>query len=135
MADTNILISALLKEGVTREILRKLKKDIIFTTYIVKECEVYLPLIARKTGLAMDHVAESLEAVVQAATLLPDEALAPHRDAAHEALDHIDPYDAPILAAALAADADIWSDDKHFKQQRLVTVYTTTELLHVVGFG
>ena len=40
-----------------------------------------------------------------------------------------DPNDADFLALALAIKAAIWSNDPHLKQQSLVKVYTTDELV------
>ena len=39
-----------------------------------------------------------------------------------------DPKDSPYLALALSADASIWSNDPHLKQQSLIKVFTTAEL-------
>jgi predicted nucleic acid-binding protein len=42
----------------------------------------------------------------------------------------IDESDAPFLALALSFPNDgIWSDDKHFKEQKLVRVWTTRDML------
>lgn len=40
-----------------------------------------------------------------------------------------DPEDSPYLALALSVNAAIWSNDQHLKQQSLVKVYTTRELI------
>jgi len=40
-----------------------------------------------------------------------------------------DPDDADFLALALAVNAEIWSNDPHLKQQSLVRVYSTKELI------
>ena len=46
------------------------------------------------------------------------------------ALDALpDPDDSPYVALALAIKAAIWSNDPHLKQQSLVKVYTTGELI------
>lgn len=40
--------------------------------------------------------------------------------------------DVPYLALALFLDIPIWSNDGDFKEQSLVKVYTTTELLQTL---
>ncbi len=40
-----------------------------------------------------------------------------------------EPEDSPYLALALSINAAIWSNDPHLKQQPLVKVYTTRELI------
>ncbi|MBI4141956.1 hypothetical protein HY484_03470 [Candidatus Woesearchaeota archaeon] len=44
-------------------------------------------------------------------------------------MDSIDLNDAPFIAAALATQADIWSDDLHFQRQKRVRVWKTKDLL------
>lgn len=46
-----------------------------------------------------------------------------------------DPKDSPYLALALALKAAIWSNDPHLKQQSLVKVYSTKELLEELLSG
>ena len=33
-------------------------------------------------------------------------------------MNKIDPKDTPFIAAALATESDIWSDDAHFEKQK-----------------
>ena len=47
-------------------------------------------------------------------------------------MDHIDTEDTIFIATALAiTDANIWSDDKHFKQQKSIPVFKTEELVEL----
>ena len=48
-------------------------------------------------------------------------------------MDHIDPNDTPFVAAALAMNAFIWSEDKHFQKQHKVKIVTTAELMGLLG--
>jgi len=41
-----------------------------------------------------------------------------------------DPKDSPYLALALSLNCPIWSNDPHFKEQSLVKVFTTRQLIH-----
>ena len=41
-----------------------------------------------------------------------------------------DSDDIDFLALALSLNSQIWSNDKHFKQQSLVKVFTTAELIN-----
>ena len=65
--------------------------------------------------------------------LIPDTDLRPHLQTAHAAIGDTDPDDVPYLAAALAIDAAIWSDDGDFTKQSRVEVYTTSDI--VAEFG
>jgi len=73
--DTNVLISALIKKGLTRE---------IFVDF---------------------------------------------REEANKIMNKIDKDDVIFIACALAFDCSIWSDDKHFKKQKEIKVFTTKDIL------
>ncbi|TET90873.1 MAG: hypothetical protein E3J35_04335 [Methanomassiliicoccales archaeon] len=46
----------------------------------------------------------------------------------------IDEDDAPLVALALSMDGDgIWSNDVHTREQNLVRVWTTDEILEELG--
>jgi len=47
-------------------------------------------------------------------------------------MDKIDPDDTPFIAAALATNSDIWSDDKHFQKQNKIKVWKTEDLIGLV---
>lgn len=41
----------------------------------------------------------------------------------------VDPEDAAFVAAALAVDGAVWSDDAHLAEQDLVPVFTTGDVI------
>jgi predicted nucleic acid-binding protein len=43
----------------------------------------------------------------------------------------IDKKDVPFIAAALALNCSIWSDDKHFKKQKEIKIFTTKEVMEI----
>jgi predicted nucleic acid-binding protein len=51
---------------------------------------------------------------------------------AHKEMKDIDEKDTPFLALALQLNCPVWSDDNHFKQQNVVNVYTTKEILPLI---
>ena len=44
-----------------------------------------------------------------------------------------DPKDITYLALALKIKSPIWSNDQHLKQQSSITVFTTSELIEILG--
>lgn len=45
-----------------------------------------------------------------------------------------DPKDVPFLALALSESAEaIWSDDKHFREQEEIPVFTTSGMRDLLG--
>ena len=47
-------------------------------------------------------------------------------------MDRIDKNDTPFIAAALAANLPIWSDDKHFEKQNKIKIFKTKDLVRYV---
>jgi predicted nucleic acid-binding protein len=45
----------------------------------------------------------------------------------------IDPDDSPFLALAMMLNAPIWSNDSHFKKQKAAPIFTTKEILPLLG--
>jgi predicted nucleic acid-binding protein len=95
-----------------------------------EEFAKHLPRLQRRAGLTergARDLADSLEAYL---TVMPEEALLPFLARAAEVMGPIDPQDTDSLAAALATECDgIWSDDPHFKRQRVMACWTTEELV------
>lgn len=52
---------------------------------------------------------------------------------AEDEMRNIDISDSPFLALSLTLNYPIWSNDKHFKKQKLVKVYTNREVLDLLG--
>jgi predicted nucleic acid-binding protein len=52
---------------------------------------------------------------------------------AFEIMKDIDEKDAPILALAMQLNCPVWSNDKHFQKQKAARVYTTADILGLLG--
>ena len=66
--------------------------------------------------------------------IVDDEDVARFAKEARALAPHIE--DVPCFALALALDCGIWSNEKAFKKQSKVRVYSTAELLNLLsGFG
>lgn len=56
----------------------------------------------------------------------------PYRDRSIEIMREIDIDDSPFIALALHLNCPVWSNDKHFKEQNVVKVYTTKEMIELL---
>jgi len=136
VVDTNIIISALLKDNSTNSHLIKSKLFCIyFPDYGLKEIEKYKSYIkakrVRKSQSLSFEFAEKyiLEEVKIAHFDLYREKV----EAAYEIMKDIDEKDTPILASAMQLCCPIWSNDNHFKMQKAAKVYTTNDLLDLLN--
>ena len=64
--------------------------------------------------------------------LIDDFIILERLEEASKIMDAIDPDDTPFIAAALATNSDIWSDDKHFEKQNKIKVWKTSDLVKLV---
>ena len=87
----------------------------------------------RKTGIGEAALASLIQLLFQNIITVPLEQSLPFFTLAKDIMREIDVKDAPILACALAVNADgIWTDDVHFRKQCVVRAYTTAEISAVL---
>ena len=46
-------------------------------------------------------------------------------------MGHIDKKDTIFVAVALALNCSIWSDDRHFKKQKRIEIFTTKDIFEM----
>ncbi|MBS3148122.1 PIN domain-containing protein [Candidatus Woesearchaeota archaeon] len=128
--DTNILIAALVRSGVSREILLHPSIEFILPEYALEEVEKNWPEILKKSRLPEDELRIIFDDIKQKITIVPFEEITELKKAA-EIMDSIHPNDSPFIALALSVRNDgIWSQDKHFEQKKVVKVWKTQDLIH-----
>ena len=94
--------------------------NLITPEFVTDEIENYQALILEKSGMRPGRVTQFIELLFQYIEIVPASEFYPHIPDAEAALGEIDPDDVLYLACALAADAEIWSDDADFAAQDLV---------------
>lgn len=118
VVDANIVFSALVKGGKTLDLflLNKRVKTFEFVApeYFLVEVEKHVNEIAEKTKLSVDELEKLFGLLEKAEQVSPD-------------LD-----DVQYSALALKLSSAIWSNDKALKQQAVVKVFSTEELLNYV---
>ncbi len=128
--DTNIVVSSIIKDSVTREIL--LSADILFVVpeWVHTEISKHRELIARKAGIDQDELDQFTEELFQVLQTIPFSKYESHIDKGLDIIGDVDKDDAPFIALALALNADgIWTNDKDFEKQDAVKVWKTKDLV------
>lgn len=130
VVDTNIFFKALTQRATVRSLLLDPRHQFYVPEYLMEEVGRHLPLIAAKAHLAVSQVQEALRVLLANMQVIPAGSLRARWQQVEEIIGQIDQKDVPFVAAALSVAADgIWSDDKDFKRQRAVRVWSTAELL------
>ncbi|QGX93938.1 PIN domain-containing protein [Haloplanus rallus] len=129
VVDANVVISALVADSKTRELIVTLDPDLLTPALVHDEIENYEELIAEKSGMDPNRVAQFVDLLFQYIEIVPVDEFHPAIGEANAAIGDIDPSDVLYLACAIASGAAIWSDDSDFDEQDVVERYSTSDVI------
>jgi len=129
VVDANVVISALIADSKTRELIVTLEPDLLTPKFVYDEIENYTELIVEKSGMSPERVDQFIDLLFQYIEVVPAEEFYPHIEEAEAAIGETDPDDVLYIACALAKDADVWSDDIDFDEQNLVETHSTSDVI------
>ena len=128
--DVNIILSALIRDSITREIILNSLFEFYFPEPSLHKIRMYKNYILEKSGLTDDGYGKLMETLFKYIRLVPTEEIEKNWDEAKKIMEHIDPEDVVFIATALSvADSVIWSDDRHFEKQDKVKVLKTKDII------
>ena len=129
IVDSSILFAGLIKDSTTRWLLFHIDAELLTVDFSYQEVKRHQKLICQKSKLTEVEFFLILNKMKERLTILPNKEVNTRFEEAYQIMKDIDPQDSMFLAAALAANAQIWSDDLHFQKQNKVRVWTTKELV------
>jgi predicted nucleic acid-binding protein len=127
--DANVVISALIADSKTRELIVTLEPNLVTPEFVHDELENYTELIVEKSGMTPDRVTQFIDLLFQYIDVVPASEFYPYIEEAEAAIGDTDPDDVLYVACALASDADIWSDDSDFEEQDVVEAHSTSNVI------
>lgn len=133
IVDANILLAAFLKKAVTREFLLDSRLNLAAPEHLLSETLRHLrsnTSIKKRIGLSSEKIETLFLLLTQRIEVFPETSYQPFIKKALALASHRE--DAPYLALGLMLKAAIWSNDKGFKKQRTVSIYSTHELLVIL---
>ncbi len=131
--DTNILISSLLKDSTTREILLNESLNFYLPELVLSETNKYLPYIIQKSELNEKEIKKLLNTLLENLILVPIDEYEKKMDEGMKIIGKIDEKDTQFIALALSIENDgIWSNDKHFEKQEKIRVFKTMDILNLL---
>jgi len=133
VVDANVLLSALIADSKSRELLVTLEPTLLTPETVHDEIETHEDLIVQKSGMGPERIDQFVDLLFGHIETVPASEFYPHIERADGAIGETDPDDVLYLACALGCDAAIWSDDTDFDEQDLVDVFTTSEVLDAFG--
>jgi len=133
IVDSNRIISALIKNGVSRKILSSKNIEFFTIDYVLSEINKYKGTIIKKSNMSKEEIDTLFSLVMENINIIQDKDVKNKMKEAKEIMKDSDEKDAPFLAAALAIPNDgIWSHDKHFEKQNKVKVWISKDLLKYI---
>ncbi len=133
VVDANILLAALLKEAITRELLLDSRLRLYAPEHLTSEILHLLKKntsIQKRIGLSPKQLEELFYLLTQEIETIPKKNYAAAIQEAYKIAPHKE--DAPYLALALVLNIPIWSNDKGIHSQNSVKVFTTKEILNIL---
>ena len=128
--DTNILISALIKDSVTRKIIIELNEEILFPEESLSEIIKHREYILKKSGLLRGDFDVILMKLLENIKLIPLENIEKFLPESKRLMEKRDLKDAIFLATALSFKGSlIWSDDRDFEDQSRIKIIKTKDMI------
>ncbi len=128
VVNTNVLVAFIKTRGLTRKIILNEVIELYTVEDVIDELKEKQVEWSRGQ-LSKDEVERLLDLINHFVLVLPRNEYKPQLSRAYRIMKDIDEDDSPVLAAALKLRCGIWSNDRHFKSQRIVPVYSTQELV------
>lgn len=129
VVDTNVFISALIKDSTTRDLIVRSKHNLLFPEFELEEIMKHKLEIIRKSGLSEREFNILLLRLLNYVRIVPIDIIIGFRSQAFDIIGEIDKDDIIFVATALAFNAVIWSNDKHFEKQRKIKIITTKGMI------
>lgn len=127
--DTNVFMSAPIKDSTTRNIIYHSEHQFLFPEFEFEEISKHFAEIMRKSGLSEPELNTLFLVLLRKVRVIRTKRVIRSRERAERIIGSIDQDDVLFIATALAFNCPIWGDDKHFKMQNEVRVFTTEELV------
>jgi predicted nucleic acid-binding protein len=133
VVDANVVMAALNKPSITREVLLYPYIDYYSPSYLLEEIKEHEDEIATKAG---ENYREALNMIMKKLIIIGYDSYKAKMGEADKIIGHIDKDDVQYIALALALDVDgIWSYDPHMKKQNIVEVFSIGALISLIRSG
>lgn len=128
IVDTNSLVSALMRDSGARRVLFLSENTFHAPEEILEELFKYSELLAKKSGFSIDETRTFMFFIKSMFITYPKEKYKKYIKEAKTLIS--DEKDAPFIALALSIKNEgVWTEDKHFKKQNSIKIWSTKELL------
>ncbi|MCX6666381.1 MAG: PIN domain-containing protein [Euryarchaeota archaeon] len=129
--DTNKIIAALIKNGLSRQIITNPIFSFITPDHTLDEISSYETVIRKKGKLSKKEFDLLFALLFGYITIIPKEEYTKFLPMAQTLIEDVD--DVPFIALCLAVKTDgIWSDDTHFHTHQKFMIFRTKDLISLL---
>ena len=131
IVDTNVLISAIIRDSMTRELIVRVQQPLFVPYLVLDELKKHERYIVKKSSLTESAYVAILRTLLSYVEIVPSKAILPYKKQALAIIkeNNLDMDDVLFLATTLALNGILWSNDKALKKQNKVKVVDTKEFL------
>ena len=131
--DANILLSALIKDSVTREIILTSHFNFYFPEPTLHALRKYEHYVIEKAGYAKSEYDLHYSTLFKYISIISIEKIYPNYAKAVDIMGHIDKEDVVIIAAALSLpNSLIWTNDLDFQLQAEIKILRTIDVVKLL---
>ncbi len=131
VVDTNVLFSFFKKESKTRKLILNIEVlELVTPSFCIDELNEHKELICEKSRLSdseFEEVFDDLLVFVKVFSLSEYKEFLPDAKTVSP-----DPDDIDLFALALKLDCPIWAQEKAFKRQSAIKVFSTSDLIELL---
>src|SRR3989338_11461559 len=127
VVDANPLISILINPGKPIELLFLETLELVAPSLLFEEIENNKELILRKSKLSPEEIDRFIAILKEQIEIIPEQEFLAYREQAVEICP--DKKDIVYFALALYFQCPIWSNEKQLKNQKIVKIHATHELI------
>ena len=130
VVDSNVLLSGMIRDGKTRDMLIDSPFDLYAPETMIDEVRKYKGYILKKSGLSDEEFEILFGLLIESVTVVAKDSYVDYIEEACEIIGEVDKNDVVFVALALSFVNDgIWSDDGDFLKQDKIRIYKTGELI------
>lgn len=133
VVDTNVIISAIIRDSTTRRILLHPKFEFYIPEFVFIEMENNLNEILERSGFSKEEYQSVVGTVTSQITVMPKTEFAEYIPKAKRIMENIDEEDTSFLALAIYLGVDIWSEDDDFQKQNVVKAWKTKGMVKLLS--
>ncbi|MFT4310944.1 MAG: PIN domain-containing protein [Candidatus Woesearchaeota archaeon] len=127
VVDTNVLMTFFWQNSVFRKLLTQELVDCIAPEYALEEINKYEAEICKKTNITKKQYKEQLN---ELAIYVEFISIENYQEKLIAVVNNMpDPKDIDFVALAVKHELPLWTNDKLLKEQSVVAIYTTKEIL------